>query len=124
MRIIGLRAQEHAIVARTEAVNAEFASRLDATRAELAECLRRIEQTRDGVEVLGRQLSEMGRYDTERGDTVQNMINSLGADILELKRMVGSKEDAAYAISELRGDLAKLRADLVLQAESGEARPR
>ena len=127
MRGIGVRKLEHALDLKSNAIHGDLATRLDAMRAEAIErdrlATERLDALQRRVEEVGGQLSQQGRADTERGDTVQNMLGDLRAAIGDLRASVSRGDDVVLALGDLRAEMSALRADVAREFERLDERP-
>lgn len=129
MRAIGMRKLREDLDAKSDAARADLVARLDTLLAEIA--------SRGGpsggqadwldprLEALGNQMSQQGKADTERGDTIQNALADLRAAVSELhaeqrRQATSNPERGAgveQALGEIRVEISSLRADLARENE-------
>jgi len=122
MRAIGMRKLREDLDARSDAARAELAARLDTLLAEIAfrggPSGDQADRPNPRLEALGNQMSQQGKADTERGDTIQDMLRDLRAEVGELRKSasrIGGQLSAQGQADTERGDtvqnaLADLRA--------------
>ena len=124
MRAIGMRKLREGLDARSDAALADLAGRLDMLLAEIAfrggPSGDPADWPNSRLEALGNQMSQQGKADTERGDTIQKALADLRAAVSELhaelnRQATSSPEQGAgvgQALGEIRVEISSLRADL------------
>ena len=129
MRAIGMRKLREGLDARSDAALADLAGRLDMLLAEIAfrggPSGDPADWPNSRLEALGNQMSQQGKADTERGDTIQKALADLRAAVSELhaelnRQATSSPEQGAgvgQALGEIRVEMSSMRADLARENE-------
>jgi len=127
MRVIGMRKLREAIEAKSDTVQADLMSRLDALRGEMADRDRALDRCLDSIQrglgeqqlTLGTLMSDeggRGQFAYERGEALDARVAQIEGLLAKLVASVRA-DVLERALGDIRVEMSSLRADFAREAE-------